>query len=118
MARQTRQAVAEADVVIFVVDARAGVSAQDHDIANYLRKLGKPCVLVANKAEGMHEGVQLTEFYELGLGEVIPVSAAHGQGIRSLLDLALEPLELPEPDDEETDQALSLIHISEPTRPY
>ncbi|MBP6357038.1 MAG: 50S ribosome-binding GTPase, partial [Burkholderiaceae bacterium] len=88
MARQTRQAVAEADVVIFVVDARAGVSAQDHDIANYLRKLGKPCVLVANKAEGMHEGVQLTEFYELGLGEVIAVSAAHGQGIRSLVDLA------------------------------
>src|SRR3989344_1458153 len=50
-------AVAEADVVIFVVDARAGVSAQDHDIANYLRRLGKPCVLVANKAEGMLEGV-------------------------------------------------------------
>jgi len=53
MAKQTRQAVAEADVVLFVVDARAGVSAQDHDIANYLRRLGKPCLLVANKAEGM-----------------------------------------------------------------
>ncbi|MBP9148548.1 MAG: ribosome biogenesis GTPase Der [Rhodoferax sp.] len=89
MAKQTRQAVAEADVVIFVVDARGGLSAQDHDIANYLRRLGKPCVLVANKAEGMLEGVQLVEFYELGLGEVHPVSAAHGQGIRSLVDLAL-----------------------------
>jgi GTP-binding protein len=71
MAKQTRQAVAEADVVVFVVDARAGISAQDHDIAKYLRKLGKPTVLTANKAEGMTEGVQLSEFFELGLGEVL-----------------------------------------------
>ena len=101
MAKQTRQAVAEADVVVFVVDARGGLSAQDHDIANYLRKLGKPTVLAANKAEGMTEGVQLTEFYELGLGEVHPVSAAHGQGIRSLVEVAFKPLHLSE-DDEET----------------
>ena len=94
MARQTQQAVAEADVVVFVVDARDGLSAQDHDIANYLRRLGKPCLLVANKAEGMREGAQLAEFYELGLGEVLPVSAAHGQGIRSMVEMALEPLHL------------------------
>jgi len=94
MAKQTRQAVAEADVVVFVVDAREGLSAQDHDIANYLRKLGKPTLLVANKAEGMTEGPQLVEFYELGLGDVHPVSAAHGQGIRSMVELALEPLHL------------------------
>ena len=100
MAKQTRQAVAEADVVLFLVDARAGLSAQDHDIADYLRRLGKPCVLVANKAEGMREGAQLAEFYELGLGEVYPVSAAHGQGVRSLVDVALEPLNLPDEDDE------------------
>lgn len=100
MAKQTRQAVAEADVVVFVVDGRAGLSGQDHDIASYLRKLGKPTVLAANKAEGMKEGVQLAEFYELGLGEVIPVSAAHGQGIRSLIELALAPLNLPDPDEE------------------
>lgn len=104
MAKQTRQAVAESDVVIFVVDARAGVSAQDHDIANYLRRLGKPCLLVANKAEGMLEGSQLVEFYELGLGEVIPVSAAHGQGIRQLVDLALAPLNLSDDEAEETEQ--------------
>lgn len=101
MAKQTRQAVAEADVVVFVVDARGGLSAQDHDIAKYLRKLGKPTVLAANKAEGMTEGVQLTEFYELGLGDVNPVSAAHGQGVRSLLDVALELLDLPEEDEDE-----------------
>jgi GTPase len=99
MAKQTRQAVAEADVVIFVVDAREGLSAQDHDIAKYLRRLGKPTVLAANKAEGMQDGPQLVEFFELGLGQVHAVSAAHGQGIRSLVDLALEPLNLP--DEEE-----------------
>ncbi|MBB1076931.1 ribosome biogenesis GTPase Der [Rhodoferax sp. 4810] len=101
MAKQTRQAVAEADVVIFVVDARGGVSSQDHDIANYLRRLGKPCLLVANKAEGMLEGAQLVEFYELGLGEVLPVSAAHGQGIRQLLDQALKPLNLQDDTDDD-----------------
>jgi GTP-binding protein len=100
MAKQTRQAVAEADVVVFVVDARGGLSAQDHDIASYLRKLGKPTVLAANKAEGMTEGAQLAEFYELGLGEVMAVSAAHGQGIRSLVEHAFETLNLPEPDEE------------------
>ena len=92
MAKQTRQAVAEADVVLFVVDARNGVSAQDHEIAKYLRKLGKSCFLVANKAEGMAEGGRFSEFFELGLGEVVPISAAHGQGIRPLLDLTLTPL--------------------------
>ncbi|WP_326542658.1 ribosome biogenesis GTPase Der [Pseudorhodoferax sp.] len=102
MAKQTRQAVAEADVVVFVVDARAGLSAQDHDIASYLRRLGKPCVLAANKAEGMHDGQQLAEFFELGLGEVHAVSAAHGQGVRTLVELALAPLGLPEePEDED-----------------
>ena len=100
MAKQTRQAVAESDVVIFVVDAREGLSAQDHDIANFLRRLGKPTLLVANKSEGMTQGIQLTEFYELGLGEVIPVSAAHGQGTRSMIEMALEPLHLPDIEDE------------------
>lgn len=116
MAKQTRQAVAESDVVVFVVDARAGVSAQDHDIATYLRRLGKPCVLVANKAEGMLEGVQLVEFYELGLGEVHPVSAAHGQGIRSLVDLALKPLNLSE-DEVEIEETPGVIKLAVAGRP-
>ena len=117
MAKQTRQAVAEADVVIFVVDARAGVSAQDHDIANYLRRLGKPCVLVANKAEGMTEGAQLGEFYELGLGEVHAVSAAHGQGVRSLLELALEPLGLGEDTGDEEPEDTGVIKLAVAGRP-
>lgn len=116
MAKQTQQAVAEADVVIFVVDARAGLSAQDHDIANYLRKIGKPSLLVANKSEGMREGIQLSEFYELGLGEVLAVSAAHGQGIRSLTELALEPLNLPD-DEEEVEVDTSIIKLAVAGRP-
>lgn len=117
MAKQAQQAVAEADVVIFVVDARAGLSAQDHDIARYLRKLGKPCVLTANKAEGMHEGIQLSEFFELGFGQVIPVSAAHGQGIRELVELALAPLHLPDPDDEVVQPDPGVIKLAVAGRP-
>ena len=117
MAKQTRQAVAEADVVIFVVDARAGVSAQDHDIGKYLRKLGKPTVLTANKAEGMLEGVQLSEFFELGLGEVLGVSAAHGQGMRTLVDTALELLHLPEVNEDAEPQDPSIIKLAVAGRP-
>jgi GTP-binding protein len=117
MAKQTRQAVAEADVVVFVVDARGGLSAQDHEIGKYLRKLGKPCLLVANKAEGMTAGVQLAEFFELGLGEVFPISAAHGQGIRSLVDLALGLLSLPDAGAEEPLDDPAVIKLAVAGRP-
>ncbi len=116
MAKQTQQAVAESDVVIFVVDARAGLSAQDHDIAKYLRRIGKPCLLVANKSEGMREGIQSGEFYELGLGDVLSISAAHGQGVRDLVELALEPLHLPE-DEEEAEVDTSIIKLAVAGRP-
>jgi GTP-binding protein len=117
MAKQTRQAVAEADIVLFVVDARAGPSGQDHDIGKYLRKLGKPCVLVANKAEGMTTGAQLVEFFELGLGEVFPVSAAHGQGTKQLVDLALERLALPPVDEDAPQEDPSVIKLAVAGRP-
>ncbi len=116
MAKQTRQAVAEADVVMFVVDARAGVSAQDHDIANYLRRLGKPCLLVANKAEGMQDGVKLSEFFELGLGEVLAVSASHGQGVRSLIEVALDLLP-PVVEDDEPPEDPAVIKLAVAGRP-
>ncbi|SEA56413.1 ribosome biogenesis GTPase Der [Variovorax sp. YR216] len=117
MAKQTRQAVAEADVVIFVVDAREGLSAQDHDIANELRRLGKPCLLVANKAEGMQDSAKLVDFYELGFGEVHGISAAHGQGIRGLVELALEPLNLPEDDEDEEEEANKPVKLAVAGRP-
>jgi GTP-binding protein len=117
MAKQTRQAVAEADVVVFVVDAREGLSAQDHDIANELRRLGKPCVLVANKAEGMKDGTKLVDFYELGFGEVHGISASHGQGIRGLVELALAPLNLPEPEEDEEEDPNKPIKLAVAGRP-
>ncbi len=103
MAKHTRQAVAEADIVIFIVDGREGISAQDYDIANYLRKLGKPTILTANKAEGLKEGHQVSDFYALGLGDVMPISASHGQGMKELLTLAFAPLNLSDEPEEVVD---------------
>ena len=105
MAKQTRQAVAEADAVLFVVDVRAGLSAQDHDIARFLRTAGKRVLLAVNKAEGMSESPALDEFHELGMGEPHPVSAAHGQGMRSLLDAALDGFDFDETADDDADAA-------------
>ncbi|KQW76378.1 MULTISPECIES: ribosome biogenesis GTPase Der [unclassified Methylibium] len=117
MAKQTRQAVAESDVVIFVVDVRAGVTGQDHDIARYLRTAGKKVLIAANKAEGMLEGIQLAEFYELGMGEPLAVSSAHGQGIRSLLTAALEDFVFDEPDDLALDDPDRPIRLAVAGRP-
>lgn len=109
MARQTSQAIAEADVVIFIVDARAGVNAHDHEIAKLLRKSGQQRVLLAvNKAEGMGVGNATSEFHELGLGEPTPISAAHGDGIGTLIELALEGLG--EPEDESLDTSAEPDH--------
>ena len=118
MAKQTRQAVAEADAVIFVTDLRAGLSGQDHDIARYLRSCGKTVVLAVNKAEGMAESPLLAEFYELGIGEPHPVSAAHGQGIRSLLEAALAGHDFgPEDEEAAEPQADGVIRLAVAGRP-
>lgn len=99
MARQTQQAIAEADVVVFMVDARAGLNAHDHEIARLLRKLGQRVVLCVNKAEGMQHGSAIAEFHELGLGEPVAISAAHGEGIVNLTEIALKGF-APEPEPE------------------
>lgn len=119
MAKQTRQAVAEADAVIFVVDARAGVSAQDHDIAAFLRVTGKTVLLAINKAEGMVESPKLAEFYELGMGEPHPISSAHGQGIRSLTEAALAGFDVLNDDEGEDgdDKADRPIRLAVAGRP-
>ncbi len=91
MARQTEQAIDEADVVILVVDGRSGLTALDKEIANRLRKVDRPVLVAVNKSEGMSVGVVVSDFHELGLGEPVAISAAHGEGVRALIDLALEP---------------------------
>ena len=115
MAKQTRQAVAEADAVIFVVDIRAGLSAQDHDIARYLRTVGKTVIIAANKAEGMVDSPLLGEFYELGMGEPHAVSSAHGQGIRSLTEAALAHFDFG--DDEAPEEEGAPIRLAVAGRP-
>jgi GTP-binding protein len=117
MAKQTKQAVAEADAVVLVTDVRTGLSAQDTDIARYLRSVNKRVFLAVNKAEGMTDSPLLAEFHELGMGEPHPISAAHGQGIRSLLDAVLEDFLEPEDEDESGDEAGAPIRLTVAGRP-
>jgi GTP-binding protein len=91
MARQAEAAIAEADVVVFLVDGRTGLAPQDKVIAELLRRSGRPVHLAVNKAEGMNRAVVAAEFHELGLGEPVAISGAHGEGVRELLEIALAP---------------------------
>ena len=90
MARQTRQAVDEADVVLLLVDARQGLTPLDRQISLELRKTARKLWLVVNKAEGLAHETAVAEFHELGLGEPLTVSASHGEGVHDLVDLVLE----------------------------
>lgn len=90
MAKQTKQAVAEADVVIFIVDGRQGLTPHDKTITEFLRRSGRPVLLVVNKAEGMKYTNVTADFYELGMGDPIVISSAHGDGVHDMLDEALD----------------------------
>ncbi|WP_153109364.1 ribosome biogenesis GTPase Der [Propionivibrio limicola] len=109
MARQAEQAIAEADAIVFVVDGRVGVTALDKEIANKLRKVDRPVFLAVNKSEGMNHGVVIADFHELGLGEPLAISASHGEGVRGLIELALEPF--PEPDENEAESDVLKVAI-------
>ncbi|MBK6637645.1 MAG: ribosome biogenesis GTPase Der [Rhodocyclaceae bacterium] len=101
MAKQAQTAIAEADILLFIVDGRAGLTAQDAVIADLLRRSGRPVLLAVNKAEGMDRAMVSAEFHELGFGEPVPISGAHGEGVRELIDLALDSF--PEPTIDEDD---------------
>ena len=90
MAKQTLLAIDEADVVIFLVDGRAGITPQEFIIADKLRKAQRPVLLAVNKTEGMNRAVVAADFHELGLGEPLSISSAHGEGVKDLVELALE----------------------------
>ena len=112
MAEQSLLAIEEADVVLFLVDARAGVTPGDRVIADHLRRQQKKVFLVANKTDGIDADLVVGDFYELGLGsEIYQIAAAHGRGVHSLLEQALAPhLEIlqakdePDEDDEWDDR--------------
>ncbi len=102
MAKQTKQAIAEADAVIFLTDARAGLTPDDRRIAEELRKLKPRMWIAVNKAEGLQPDSAAADFQQLGLGFPVAISAAHGEGIRDLIDAVLE--EFPEDEDAEQDE--------------
>jgi len=101
MQAQTETAIASADALMFVIDARAGLTPNDRSFADFARRANKPVVLVANKSEGRHGELGAMESYALGLGDPIQISAEHGEGMSDLYD-ALRVL-MPEPEDDEED---------------
>ncbi len=113
MAQQAEAAIAEADMLVFVVDGRAGLTAQDKAIAERLRRTGRPLLLAVNKAEGMERALVGAEFHELACGEPLVISAAHGDGVRELVEEALAPF----PEAEETAEESQSPRIAVVGRP-
>ncbi len=118
MARAIRDSVevamSEADAIVFLVDAKEGLTADDIAVAELLRRTSKPTVLAANKAESAHRRLTSTEFYELGLGEPIPVSSLQGLGTGDMLDALVAVLPPAEAEPEEDDVALRLAIVGRP----
>lgn len=96
MAKQTLLAIDEADVIIFMVDGRQGATPQDMEIANRLRRSNCPVLLAVNKTEGMQKAIVSADFHELGLGDPLSISSAHGEGVRDIVELALENFKVEE----------------------
>lgn len=92
MAEQSLQAIEEADIVLFLVDARAGAMPADHAIAKHLRSRQKATFLVANKIDGIDADIAISDFYGLGLGKIHSIAASHGRGVSSLIETVLEPI--------------------------
>lgn len=114
MARQARQAVDEADAVLFVVDTRAGLTPQDREVAAELRRSGRPVFLVVNKAEGMKPEFAGAEFHALGLGDPLPVSAEHGDHVHDLMDIVLEAFPEEPADAREQDRHPRIAIVGRP----
>ncbi|HKW79021.1 MAG TPA: ribosome biogenesis GTPase Der [Candidatus Limnocylindria bacterium] len=107
--RQAEAAITEADVVLFIVDAQSGVLPVEHDVADLLRRSGKSVLLVANKADSWRGEAQAAEFYELGLGDPLTVSAVQGIGTGDLLDAVVERLPPPVAHEETTDARVAIV---------
>lgn len=113
MRAQTERAVEEADRVVFLCDARAGLTPQDHFVVRELRRSGKPVTLVLNKAEGLDPDTVSVDFHSLGLGDPLTISASHGQGCEDLMEHVLAGIEPPPPEDAEPD-AIRIAIIGRP----
>jgi GTP-binding protein len=107
MQEQTETAIGLADALMFVIDARAGLTPSDRTFADYARRANKPVILLANKSEGKHGEIGAMESYALGLGEPIQVSAEHGEGMGDLYDVLRALMPEPVEDDEEGDEEIA-----------
>ncbi len=114
MAAQTERAVAEADRVVLVVDARQGPTPADAHVAERLRRSGKPVLIAANKCEGMDPELAALEFHALGLGTPVAISAAHGEGVDALVAAALAGLEPAEPPSQAGLDAIRIAVVGRP----
>ncbi len=108
MEQQAQAAIAEADHVLLMLDAKSGCTAGDQQIAAQLRRTGKPITLVVNKSESLDPGLAGLEFHVLGLGDPVPIAAAHGQGIRNLINNLLDELDIPDQKEPGEDLAAGL----------
>jgi len=113
MRAQTERAVAEADHLVFLADARGGLTPQDYFVARELRRSGKPVTLVLNKAEGLDADVVAADFHALGFGEPLAISASHGQGCEALMEHVLEGME-PGTDERPDDGSIRIAIIGRP----
>jgi GTPase len=110
MAKQTETAIAEADAIVFIVDARDGLTPHDRQIAEQLRRGGRRILVAVNKAEGLDPAMASAEFHELGLGAPRAISAAHGEGVGALVEAALEPFPA-EAEEEPDDRGIPKVAI-------
>lgn len=101
MAGQSLQAINEANIVLFLVDARTGMTAADEFVASHLRRQNKPIIVLVNKVDGIHAEAALSDYYSLGYQTVLPLAAAHGRGVNTLVDTIFDELHLESTDDEE-----------------
>jgi GTP-binding protein len=114
MAKQARTAIAEADAVLLVTDAREGLTAQDRAIGEELRRMGRRVFVAVNKTEGMNPDLAAAEFHELGLGAPRAISAEHGQGVRDLVDAALADFPVEEEPEGESDKVARIAVVGRP----
>ena len=114
MAKQAEQSIAEADALLFMVDARNGLTPHDEQIAARLRRAGRPTFLVVNKAEGMNRAVVSAEFHALGLGDPLCISSAHGDNVHALMELVLESFPADEDDDEADEKGPRVAIVGRP----
>lgn len=117
MAKQSLQAIEEADIVLFLVDGRAGLNPDDERLADHLRRTEKNCFLVVNKTDGIDPDVAMSDFHALGLGSPTPIAASHGRGVTQLIEHVLQlvpEVEIDEAFEQEIERGIKIAVVGRP----